>query len=317
MQTVFEKIAVRFGRAWDAIAASKFATVYLPPAVATARDYAQLMRLHKPIGTLLLLWPALWALWLASNGRPDQHVFAVFLVGVFLTRSAGCAINDYADRNFDAHVKRTKDRPLADRRIEPREALLVFVCLSLMAVGLAFTLNTLAQQMALVGAVMIVTYPFFKRFFPAPQLYLGIAFAWSIPMAYAAQAGHMPRLAWLLFIAGILWTAAYDTMYGMVDRDDDLKIGIKSTAILFGSADRAMTALMQLMCLLALALAGVDLELGPWYWIGLCVAAVLAIYQQILIKNREPESCLRAFLNNNYFGMAVFIGIALDQTFRY
>ena len=298
------------------IAASKFVTEHVPPAIETARNYALLIRLHRPIGALLLLWPALWALWMASDGRPDQHVFVVFVLGVFLTRSAGCAINDFADRNFDGHVRRTQDRPLATKRIQPAEALFVFAGLSLIALALALTLNPLAQKLALAGAVMIVTYPFFKRFFPAPQLYLGIAFGWSIPMAYAAQAGHMPPLAWLLFCAGVSWTAAYDTMYAMVDREDDLKIGIKSSAILFGEADRAMIGLLQAMCLLALVLAGRDLHRGVWFYGGLGVATIFAIYQQILIRNRNPPACFRAFINNNYFGMSVFFGIALDYIFR-
>jgi len=282
----------------------------------TARAYAELMRLHRPIGTLLLLWPALWALWLASNGRPNEQVFVVFVLGVFFTRSAGCVINDFADRNFDAHVERTRDRPLAAKRVKPIEALMLFACLAVMALTLALTLNPLAQKMAFAGAAMIVTYPFFKRFFPAPQLYLGVAFAWSIPMAYAAQAGEVPRLAWLLFIAGILWTAAYDTMYAMVDRDDDVKIGIKSTAILFGSLDRTAIAIMQAMSLLALALAGRDLQLGKWYFGGLGLATLLALYQQYLIRDREPAACFRAFLNNNYFGLCVFLGIAFDYLFH-
>jgi 4-hydroxybenzoate polyprenyltransferase len=298
------------------IANSAFVTRSLPPALKTARAYAELMRLHKPIGTLLLLWPALWALWLASSGRPNEQVFVVFVLGVFLTRSAGCVINDFADRDFDAHVKRTQDRPLAAKRVDPIEALVLFACLALMALALALTLNPLAQKLAFAGAAMIVTYPFFKRFFPAPQLYLGIAFAWSIPMAYAAQSGEVPRLAWLLFIAGILWTAAYDTMYAMVDRDDDVKIGIKSTAILFGSLDRTAIAIMQALTLLALWLAGRDLDMGKWYLGGLGVAALLAIYQQFLIHDRDPDRCFKAFLNNNYFGMSVFLGIALDYIFH-
>jgi len=298
------------------VADSAFVTRSLPPALSTARAYAELMRLHKPIGSLLLLWPALWALWLASHGRPNEHVFIVFVLGVFFTRSAGCVINDFADRDFDAHVQRTRDRPLAAKRVEPVEALVLFACLALIALALALTLNPLAQKMAFAGAAMIVTYPFLKRFFPAPQLYLGIAFAWSIPMAYAAQAGEVPRLAWLLFIAGILWTAAYDTMYAMVDRDDDIKIGIKSTAILFGPLDRIAIAVMQAMTLLALSLAGRDLQLGKWYFGGLGVATLLALYQQYLIRDREPAACFRAFLNNNYFGLCVFLGIAFDYLFH-
>jgi 4-hydroxybenzoate polyprenyltransferase len=281
----------------------------------TIGNYGQLMRLNKPIGIFLLLWPTLWALWLASNGRPDEHVFVVFVLGVLFTRSAGCVINDYADREFDKHVQRTKDRPLATGVIEPGEALLVFAGLSLFAVALVLTLNRTTQLLALAGAAMIVSYPFFKRFFVLPQAYLGAAFSWSIPMAFAAETTGVPRLAWLLFIANILWTTAYDTMYAMVDRHDDLKIGIRSSAILFGDADRGMIGLMQFMTLLALLLVGLDLKLGVWYYLGVGAAAIFALYQQVLIRNREPLACLRAFLNNNYFGMSVFVGIALSYLF--
>jgi 4-hydroxybenzoate polyprenyltransferase len=239
----------------------------------------------------------------------------VFVLGVFLTRSAGCVINDYADREFDARVQRTKDRPLATKKLEPAEALFVFAGLSLLALSLVLTLDRTTQLLALVGAVMIVSYPFFKRFFVLPQAYLGAAFSWSIPMAYAAQTGAVPRLAWLLFIANILWTTAYDTMYAMVDREDDVKIGIKSSAILFGDADCAMIGLMQAMTLLALLLVGLDMQLSYWYYLGLGGAALFAVYQQVLISDRNPQDCLRAFLNNNYFGMSVFAGIALHFAF--
>jgi 4-hydroxybenzoate polyprenyltransferase len=297
------------------VANSDFATRTLPPMLTTIGNYAELMRLHKPIGIFLLLWPALWALWLASYGRPNEHVFVVFVLGVVLTRSAGCVINDYADRDFDARVQRTKDRPLATGKLEPGEALFVFAGLSLLALALVLSLDRTTQLLALGGAAMIVTYPFFKRFFVLPQAYLGAAFSWSIPMAYAAQTGSVPRLAWLLFIANILWTTAYDTMYAMVDREDDLKIGIKSSAILFGDADCAMIGLMQAMTLFALLLVGLDMQLGYWYYLGLGGAALFAMYQQVLIGDREPQACLRAFLNNNYFGMSVFIGIALHFAF--
>jgi 4-hydroxybenzoate polyprenyltransferase len=297
------------------VANSDFATRTLPPVLTTIGNYAELMRLHKPIGIFLLLWPTLWALWLASYGRPNEHVFAVFVLGVVLTRSAGCVINDYADRDFDARVQRTKDRPLANKRLEPGEALFVFAGLSLLALAVVLTLDRKTLLFALGGAAMIVTYPFFKRFFVLPQAYLGAAFSWSIPMAYAAQTGAVPRLAWLLFIANILWTTAYDTMYAMVDREDDLKIGIKSSAILFGDADCAMIGLMQTMTLLALLLVGLDIQMSHWYYFGLGGAAMFALYQQVLISDREPQACLRAFLNNNYFGMSVFLGIALHFVF--
>lgn len=299
------------------IQSSSFWNDYLPVAVKTTSTYAELMRLNRPIGIWLLLWPTLWALWLAGAGRPNERWFLIFFLGVVVTRSAGCVINDYLDRNLDPSVSRTKDRPLASKRVEPHEALLVFAGLSLFALGLLLSLPRDAQMLALGAAVMLVTYPLFKRFFPAPQIYLGAAFSWSIPMAYSAEAGAVPRLGWLLFVAGVLWTTAYDTMYAMADREDDRKIGIKSTAILFGDADRFMIGLIQLMTLLALMFVGLDLSLGPWYWSGLGIASCLCVYQQWLIRNREPDRCLQAFKNNNYFGMAVFLGIALEFLFRH
>ncbi|HLS81463.1 MAG TPA: 4-hydroxybenzoate octaprenyltransferase [Steroidobacter sp.] len=295
--------------------ASSFATEFLPAAAAKARNYVALTRLDRPIGVWLLLWPVLWALWLSSAGKPDPHVFVVFVLGVVLTRSAGCAINDFADRNFDGHVRRTRERPLVTGKVDPIEAVALCVGLGMIALGLALTLNHLTKLLALVGGVLVVTYPFFKRFFPLPQFYLGAAFTWSVPMAYAAQTGAVPRIAWLLFLAGILWTMAYDTMYAMADREDDLKLGVRSSAILFGDADRFIIGVLQLMALLALWLAGRELQLGAWYGAGLVAAAAFALYQQFLIRERKPEECVRAFLNNNYFGMAVFVGIALEYVF--
>jgi 4-hydroxybenzoate polyprenyltransferase len=274
--------------------------------------YARLMRLDRPIGTLLLLWPMLWGLWIASEGRPDPHVFAIFVLGVIVMRAAGCVINDFADRKLDAHVRRTRDRPLASGQVAPFEALLLFAGLGLIAIGLVLTLNRLSQLLAIVGAALAIVYPFTKRVFSLPQFVLGAAFTWSIPMVYAAQTGAVPRLAWLLFFAGLLWSAAYDTMYAMVDREDDLKIGIKSTAILFGDLDRLIIGIMQLMVLLALWLVGNEAHLGIAYRCGLALAACFALYQQRLIRARRPEDCFRAFLNNNYFGMAVFLGLVLD-----
>jgi 4-hydroxybenzoate polyprenyltransferase len=304
-------------RRWgERFSETAFVTEVLPQMAATLSDYGRLMRLDRPIGTFLLLWPALWALWLASNGQPRPHVFIVFTLGVFLMRSAGCVINDFADRRIDPLVKRTRDRPMAQGRVEPKEAVILFVGLALIALGLVLTLDRLTQQLALVGAVLTVTYPFFKRFFPIPQLYLGIAFSWSVPMAYAAEAGAVTRIAWLLFLASLLWTTVYDTMYAMVDREDDLKVGVRSSAILFGEADRSIIGVMQLMTLLALWLVGRELTLGSWYQGGLAVAACFSLYQQWLIRERLPERCFRAFLNNNYFGMTVFIGIALEYLFR-
>lgn len=298
------------------LTATAFISEVLPGAGAKLRSYAQLTRLDKPIGVWLLLWPTLWALWLSADGHPDPHVFIVFVLGVVLTRSAGCAMNDFADRKFDRHVQRTRDRPLVTGKVDLLEAVALCIGLGMIALGLVVTLNQLTQMLALGGAFLMLTYPFFKRFFPLPQFYLGAAFTWSVPMAFAAQTGAVPRLAWVLFIAGLLWTMAYDTMYAMVDREDDRKIGLRSSAILFGDADRFVIGIMQLMSLLALWLAGTELKLGLWYGLGLAFAAIFALYQQLLIRERKPEDCFRAFLNNNYFGMSVFIGIALEYVFR-
>lgn len=298
------------------ITATAFVTEILPGAAAKVRAYGSLTRLDKPIGIWLLLWPVLWALWLSSGGRPDPHVFIVFMLGTVLTRSAGCAINDFADRNFDGHVQRTRDRPLVTGAVDPMEAIALCAGLGLIALGLALTLNQLAQLLALVGGVLVLTYPFFKRFFPIPQVYLGIAFTWSVPMAFAAQTGTVPRIGWVMFMSGLSWTVAYDTMYAMVDREDDRKLGIRSSALLFGDADRFIIGIMQLMTLLGLWLIGHEMELGLWYGLGLAVAAMFALYEQLLIRERKPDACFRAFLNNNYFGMSVFIGIVLEYTFR-
>ena len=283
-----------------------------PRALATLADYASLVRLDRPIGIWLLLWPALWGLWIAGAGRPDEHVFVVFVLGVLLTRSAGCALNDYADRNFDAHVRRTADRPLAAGRVSPAEALLIWAILSLLALALVLTLNRVTLWYAIAGAALMAVYPFLKRFFPLPQVWLGAAFSWSIPMAFAAQTGTVPRLAWLLFVAGLLWTAVYDTIYAMVDRDDDLKLGVKSTAILFGDADRWIIAAMQAMVLYAFWLTGQQAKLGRWFLVGLVAGAGLFARQQWLIRGREREACFRAFLANNWFGLVIFVAIALD-----
>ena len=307
----------RLRRVGRKIGATAFVNEIVPGGAAKLRAYADLTRLNKPIGIWLLLWPVLWALWLSSAGRPDPHVFIVFVLGTVLTRSAGCAMNDYADRNFDGHVKRTRDRPLVTGAVDPIEALAICAGLGLIAFGLVLTLNQLTQLLAVVGGVLVVTYPFFKRFFPLPQFYLGAAFTWGVPMAYTAHTGATPpRLAWVMFMAGLLWTMAYDTMYAMVDRDDDRKLGIRSSAILFGDADRFIIGIMQLMTLLALWLIGREMELGLWYGLGVAFAAMFALYQQMLIRQRKPEDCFRAFLNNNYFGMSVFIGIALEYIFR-
>lgn len=279
-------------------------------------EYARLMRLHKPIGIFLLLWPTLWALWIAGEGSPDPLVVLVFVAGVVVMRSAGCVINDYADRDFDPHVARTRDRPIAAGRVKPREALVLFALLCLVALGLVSLMNSLTIWLSLAGAALAVSYPFLKRYTHLPQVYLGAAFGWAVPMAFAAQTGAVPRLAWLLFVANVLWATAYDTMYGMVDREDDLRIGVKSTAILFGDADRVIIAIIQAVLLLALVLTGQAAELGVYYYFGLFLAATLVVYQQYLIRDREPAACFKAFLNNNWFGAAVFGGIVLDYLAR-
>jgi 4-hydroxybenzoate polyprenyltransferase len=280
------------------------------------RDYAQLMRLHRPIGIFLLLWPTLWALWIAAEGWPDPLVLFVFVAGVVLMRSAGCVINDYADRDFDPHVARTRERPLAAGRVTPREALMLFVALCLAAFLLVLLMNRLTILLAFVGALLAATYPFMKRCTHLPQVYLGAAFGWSVPMAYAAQTGELTRVTWLLFVATVVWATAYDTMYGMVDRNDDLKIGVKSTAILFGSADRLIIGILQGLLLFDLVLVGHTAKLGQYYFFGLLVAAALALYQQYLIRDREREGCFAAFLNNNWLGAVVFLGIFLDYLAR-
>ncbi len=282
----------------------------------TLREYALLIRLHRPIGIWLLLWPALWALWIAGQGRPGQKLLLIYLAGVFVMRSGGCVINDYADRDFDPAVARTRDRPLAAKRVATGEALALFVVLGLIAAWLAMQLDPLARLYAAGGGLLTVTYPWLKRYVYLPQFYLGVAFGWSIPMAFAEITGTVPRLAWLLVSAVVLWAAVYDTMYAMVDRKDDLRIGIKSTAILFGDADRVIIGVMQAMMLFALWLVGDEAGCGTWYRAGLATVAIFFVYQQWLIRKREPDACFRAFNNNHYVGMVVFIGLALDYLYR-
>ena len=275
-------------------------------------QYAYLVRLDRPIGIYLLLWPTLWALWIAAKGWPDWLVLFVFVSGVFLMRSAGCAINDFADRKIDPHVERTKDRPLAAGRVTASETLLVFASLSITAFLLVLLMNTLTIYMSFVGIALAASYPFAKRFHYMPQIHLGAAFGWAAPMAFTAQANEITPVTWLIFMATVLWATAYDTMYAMADREDDLKIGVKSTAILFGEADKLMVALLQVMLLLDLYFIGRQSELGLFYNISLIIAAGFAGYQQYLIKDRKPELCFKAFLNNNWFGMVVFIGVFVD-----
>jgi len=276
------------------------------------RQYAYLMRLHKPIGILLLMWPTAWALWIAGEGYPDPLVVFVFAAGVVLMRSAGCVINDYADREFDPHVARTRERPIAAGKVTPTEALVLCGVLALVAFGLVLLMNSLTVWLSLAGGLLAATYPFMKRYTHLPQVYLGAAFGWAVPMAFAAQTGGVPKTAWLLFVATVLWATAYDTMYGMVDREDDLKIGVKSTAILFGESDRLIIGVIQVLFLLALVLAGQGAGLGGYFYFGLLLAAGLLLYQQYLIREREPAACFQAFLNNNWVGAAVFGGIVMD-----
>lgn len=276
------------------------------------REYVLLTRLDRPIGILLLLWPVLWALWLASNGLPEPKLLVVFLLGTVLTRSAGCIVNDLADRDFDPHVSRTHARPLAARRISPHEAVVLFVVLSLLAFALVWQLDISTIALSVIAVVLMLTYPLFKRFFPAPQAYLGVAFGWGVPMAYMATQGTIPLEGWLLFVAAVVWALIYDTFYAMVDRADDLKLGLKSSAIFFGKADLAIVALCQCAMLGILAVVGISRELGVFYFFGLIAAAALFAQQLWSSRRREPAACVKAFLDNNYVGFAIFVGIALD-----
>ncbi len=280
---------------------------------ATARlaAYLELMRLHRPIGVLLLLWPTWWALWLTSGGLPDLKILVVFTAGVVTMRSAGCAINDYLDSDFDRHVERTRNRPLARGAIRPAEALVVCVLLLMVSLALVLTLNRRTQELAVIGALLAVTYPLGKRLTHLPQIYLGLAFGWGIPMAFAAVQDKVPPIAWLLLIANVFWTVAYDTFYAMADRDDDIRVGIKSTAILFGEDDRLIVGVLQASALATLALVGWNAYLGPWFFAGLGIAALTAVHHQYLARRREPAACFKAFVANNWFGAAVFAGIAI------
>ena len=277
--------------------------------------YAFLVRLNRPIGIFLLMWPALWALWIAGHGQPPWWIVLVFILGVVLTRSAGCAINDYADRHIDGFVSRTRQRPLAAGLVSPREALWVFALLGLLSFGLVLLLNRRTVLMSLIAAALAVIYPFMKRYTHLPQLVLGAAFGWAVPMAFTAVTEALPPDAWLLFLAAVSWTLAYDTEYAMVDRDDDIKIGVKSTAILLGNWDRAFVAVCHLVLFGALALVGVREGLGLAYYAGLVVAAGFAVRQHYLIRGRDPGGCFTAFLNNNCLGMSVFVGLAADYLF--
>jgi 4-hydroxybenzoate polyprenyltransferase len=278
--------------------------------------YEKLMRLDKPIGILLLLWPALWALWFASPLMQRPEIVLVFVMGAVLMRSAGCVMNDYADRDFDPHVQRTANRPLAARLISPKEALLLAAALALLAFGLVLFLNKLTIALSFVALFLAATYPFTKRFFPLPQAYLGIAFGFSIPMAFAAYQNNVPPLAWVLLAANIFWAIAYDTEYAMVDRDDDMKLNLKSSALLFGVFDVAMVMLCHGIFIAIMAGVGVWLKLGLLYFLGLALALALIACQYQWIKARERGQCFKAFMNNNWVGAAIFAGIAIDNYFR-
>lgn len=277
-----------------------------------AKQYWLLARFDKPIGILILLWPALWALWVASAGKPDLLVLTVICLGVVLMRAAGCVINDYADRDFDPHVARTKQRPIAAGKVSPKEALIVFVVLCLCSFGLVLLLNAYTIMLSFIGAFLAASYPFMKRYTHLPQAYLGMAFGWAVPMSFAAQLDSIPLVGWVMYLATILWALVYDTMYAMVDKDDDLKIGVKSTAILFGAYDRQIMAGLQIVILGLLITVGQMANAGWPYYGGILVAAGLSAYQQKLIFHREKTLCFKAFLNNNWFGMAVFAGLVAD-----
>ncbi len=289
---------------------------FAPEIVNQLRNYGKLMRIDKPIGIWLLLWPTLWALWLAGEGSPDQGLFIVFMLGVVVMRSAGCVLNDYVDRKIDPYVERTRSRPIASGAVAPLEALILFTALSLIAVGLATMLNRPAQMLAIVGAVLTVTYPFIKRFVSIPQFILGAAFGWAVPMAFAAQTAETPELAWLVFGTAMIWAIIYDTFYAMVDREDDLKVGVKSTAILFGEVDLFVIAGLQALMLVALLLIGIRAGLSAWYYLSVALAAVLMAYHLWLARDRQPAGCFAAFLHNHYIGMIIFIGIVLHYTFH-
>lgn len=287
-----------------------------PGFVSQLRNYVQLMRLDKPIGILLLLWPTLWALWLAGEGHPDGGLFIVFVLGVIIMRSAGCVLNDIVDRNIDPYIERTRARPIASGAVAPVEAFTLFVALSLMAVGLAAMLNRPAQLLAVIAAGLVLLYPFVKRFVSIPQFVLGAAFGWAVPMAFAAQTGETAQLAWLVFGTALIWAVIYDTFYAMVDREDDLKIGVKSTAILFGDADLFVIGGLQVLMLVALIFIGDMAELGIWYYAAVLVAAFLMAYHQWLARTRRAAACFAAFLHNHHIGLAIYVGIMLDYTFN-
>ena len=278
--------------------------------------YEKLTRLDKPIGTLLLLWPTLWALWIAADGRPAWMLVWIFCLGTLLMRSAGCVMNDLADRNFDAHVKRTKDRPLAAGLVSVKEALWLAAALSAAAFGLVLALNALTIALSFAALALAATYPFTKRFLSVPQAYLGVAFGFGIPMAFAAQSNNLPDIAWWLLLANVFWAIAYDTEYAMVDRDDDIRIGIKTAAITFGRFDVAAVMLCYASMLALLAMIGMRLQFGLYYYLGLGAAGLISLYHYSLIRERRREDCFKAFLHNNWVGGVIFAGIAANYVWR-
>ena len=284
----------------------------LPPPFQRLPDFLQLMRLDRPIGTWLLMWPTMAALFLAADGQPGRTNLVIFLLGVYVMRAAGCVINDYADRDFDGHVERTRTRPLATGRISAREALVLFVALLALAFALVCLTNTFTIWLSLGGALLAAIYPFMKRYTHFPQAVLGAAFGWAIPMAFGAAQGEVPAIAWWLFFANVAWTLVYDTQYAMVDRNDDLKIGIKSTAVLFGKQDRFIIGLLQLLVLALLFMLGLAARLDGFYWLGLVGMGLTFLYQQRLTWTRSREGCFKAFLNNHWTGVLLFAGIALS-----
>jgi len=281
-----------------------------------AWDFIQLTRMDKPIGIYLLLWPTLWALGVAAKGVPSLSNLLIFVFGVILTRAGGCVINDFADRKVDGHVKRTEQRPMASGKISSKEALVFFALLMGVSFLLVLFTNAPTIWLSFGGLALAATYPFMKRFTYYPQVVLGAAFSWGIPMAFTAETGSLPAAAWLLYIANLLWTVAYDTYYAMTDRDDDLKIGVKSTAILFGDADRVIILSLQGLALGCLLLAGAHFELGGWFRLGLLGAAACFAWEFWYTRNRDPQRCFRAFLHNHWAGLAIFVGIVLDYALR-
>ncbi len=277
-----------------------------------APDFWQLMRMHRPIGIFLLLWPTLWCLWIAGKGSPSIANVVIFVLGTLCMRAAGCCINDYADRKFDGQVKRTAQRPLATGKVTPREALLCCAVLYLIAFALVLLTNGITILMSLGGLALALIYPFMKRHTHLAQVVLGAAFSWGGMMAFTAQTGALPAHAWLLYVGNVLWTVVYDTEYAMVDRDDDIRIGVKSTAVLFAEADRVIIGFLQVMCLWTLLLAGRRFELGSWYYVGLLIAGALFVYQQKLIYHRQRDACFKAFLHNNHVGLVIFVGTVLS-----